>query len=873
MKKHSALIKNGIAWKLIRFLVTFVIAMGILFMVIFAVSLSGILDLVTEGEKRQLEIVTDSSGKAMAGITEENLKTLITSAVERTDDEFRIQKQDLLALRSQVEEVFKRPEDFAEKEVFPPSLENKDKPVLQVLSPDGFENVSPSSLAMIRRLANLEPMMKEIVLSEDYIIDYYISLPDGTTLSYDRLSAGKFDENNELKKYDARERGWFKGAVETGDVYFTSALKSAIYGYNEVVYSVPVYADDGKLEAVLEGCFQVDALADYMLGRQIGESGFSILVSKEGQLCLSTRKTGELKQDSDITEDVRERVNPELKEVISKCLSGETGICKVQVDGEEYYAAYGYIPTPEWGQVVFVSVNEVTEPAEILLQNMEKNSAEMIAKERRAFRVSCIIATILLFIIITIANILISKGAERGSAPIAKMSEQLGEFSGVNMFFEMEDEYKTGDEVQVLAESFEAQAARMRDYVDELIDEMYAKEHVKAELSLATRIQADMLPCIFPAFPERDEFNIYASMRPAKEVGGDFYDFFFAGEDHLAVVMADVSGKGVPAAMFMMMAKSMIQSQIIAKRDVKAVLEDVNNLICSNNREKMFVTVWLGILDINTGVITASNAGHEYPVLKEPDGAFKIIKDKHGFVIGGKKNMKYTDYEIHLKPGSKLFVYTDGVPEAMDPDRTLFGMDRMVDALNEAADSSAEEILNSVDRAVRKFVGPAEQFDDLTMLCIEYFGGGKTVDGNEVENDAVVNELVVQAKIESLTAVKEFIDSKLEDPDCPVKTKRQIDMAVDEIFGNIAQYAYDGKPGDVTIRVSFDEETRVITISFIDKGTPFDPLNAEDPDVTLKAKERVKGGLGIYLVKKTMDDMSYEYKDDQNILTITKKLQ
>ncbi len=251
MEKQSALISRGITWKMIRFLVAFVVTMGIIFMVVFAVSLSGILDIATAGEKRQLEIITDSSGKSMTDITEENLKTLIRSAVERTDDEFRIQKQDLLALRSQVEEVFNRPDDFAKKEIFPPRMENKDKPVLQVLSPNGFENISPASMDMLRRLANLEPVMKEIVLSEDYIVDYYISLPDGVTLSYDRLSEGKFDENKNLKNYDARERGWFKGAVETGDVYFTSALKSSIYGYNEVVYSVPVYVN-GRLAAVLE---------------------------------------------------------------------------------------------------------------------------------------------------------------------------------------------------------------------------------------------------------------------------------------------------------------------------------------------------------------------------------------------------------------------------------------------------------------------------------------------------------------------------------------------------------------------------------------------------------------------------------------------
>ena len=244
----------------------------------------------------------------------------------------------------------------------------------------------------------------------------------------------------------------------------------------------------------------------------------------------------------------------------------------------------------------------------------------------------------------------------------------------------------------------------------------------KAELDVANRLQADMLPNIFPAFPDRKEFNIYASMTPAKEVGGDFYDFFFVDRDHLALVIADVSGKGIPAAMFMMMAKSMIQTQVMTGHSPKQVLSDVNRLICANNRENMFVTVWLGILNIKTGVITASNAGHEYPIIKTPDGEFEILKDKHGFVIGGMARMKFTEYEQQMQPGSKLFVYTDGVPEATNSAEELFGLDRTVNALNRVKDSDPMEILKSVEHDVAEFVGGAEQFDDLTMLGLEYKG-------------------------------------------------------------------------------------------------------------------------------------------------------
>ena len=247
-------------------------------------------------------------------------------------------------------------------------------------------------------------------------------------------------------------------------------------------------------------------------------------------------------------------------------------------------------------------------------------------------------------------------------------------------------------------------------------------EAVAADLRLATKIQSSMLPNIFPAFPDRSEFDIYASMDPAKEVGGDFYDFFLVDPDHLCIVIADVSGKGVPAALFMMASKIILQSNAMLGQTPAEILTKTNEAVCSNNPESMFVTVWLGILELSTGKLTAANAGHEYPILKEPDGNFAIYKDKHGLVIGGMDGVRYREYELQLQPGSKLFLYTDGVPEATSADKELFGVERTVGALNARPDASPEQLLKNVRNAVDSFVQEAEQFDDLTMLCLEYRG-------------------------------------------------------------------------------------------------------------------------------------------------------
>ena len=245
---------------------------------------------------------------------------------------------------------------------------------------------------------------------------------------------------------------------------------------------------------------------------------------------------------------------------------------------------------------------------------------------------------------------------------------------------------------------------------------------LETELSMATRIQADTLPNIFPAFPERDDFNIYASMNPAKEVGGDFYDFFLIDDKHLGIVMADVSGKGVPAALFMMISKILVQNYASMGLEPKKVLENVNRQICLNNREEMFVTVWFGSLNLESGKLVAANAGHEYPVLKKPGEHFELIHDKHGFVIGGMEGMKYSQYELQMDPGAKLFLYTDGVAEATNAENELFGTDRMVEALRLAEEDSPKQVLEMVHAAVDSFVKEAPQFDDLTMLCLEYIG-------------------------------------------------------------------------------------------------------------------------------------------------------
>ena len=248
------------------------------------------------------------------------------------------------------------------------------------------------------------------------------------------------------------------------------------------------------------------------------------------------------------------------------------------------------------------------------------------------------------------------------------------------------------------------------------------EEHDKTELALAGRIQASMLPAVFPPYPDRKDFEIYASMTPAREVGGDFYDFFLVDDSHLCLMIADVSGKGIPAALFMMASKILLEHNVKMGKTPAQVLYDVNTALCNKNVEDMFVTAWIGILDLAAGKMICANAGHEYPIMRKPGEPYEIIKDKHGLVLGGMRDVGYRDYELEMDPGASLFLYTDGLTEAIDPDKQMFGTERIEEKLNTDPDRSPEEIVRGMKEAVGEYVKGMEPFDDLTMMSFTYHG-------------------------------------------------------------------------------------------------------------------------------------------------------
>ncbi len=350
---------------------------------------------------------------------------------------------------------------------------------------------------------------------------------------------------------------------------------------------------------------------------------------------------------------------------------------------------------------------------------IQRPASEIKNARRPYFIVIAISTAVIAFVASLISAAFIRK---RFVAPIQKVSDEAARFARENTKGEELGSISSFKEFENLAASIDTMETDMVSYIENLTEITAENERIGFELSLAGRIQENSIPTDFPAFPERHDFNVYASMDPAREIGGDFYNFFLIDDDHLALVIGDVSGKGIPASLFMMVTNIMITDRTMMGGTPGEILTYVNSSICEHNTAEMFVTIWLGILELSTGKLKAANAGHEYPALKRADGAFEIFRDKHGFVVGGMEDIIYKDYDLRLEPGDKLFIYTDGVPEASDAGYRLFGTDRMLEALNAEPGAGPEHILKNVRSAVDGFVKDAEQFDDLTMLCLEYTG-------------------------------------------------------------------------------------------------------------------------------------------------------
>lgn len=456
---------------------------------------------------------------------------------------------------------------------------------------------------------------------------------------------------------------------------------------------------------------------------------------------------------------------------------------------------------------------------------------------------------LLLGIMLILAFALILNRTVKWSKSLARIDSYLDEV-GSGEFPEEPLEMKSKDELGHIGNS-----------INQMVDSLKEKERISAELSIATDIQANMLPNIFPPFPEHDEFSIFATMEPAKEVGGDFYDMYMVDQKHLAIAVGDVSGKGVPAALFMVIAKILMKNHAQSGLEPNEVFTRMNHSLCEGNDTGYFVTAWMGVLDLETGELHYANAGHTPPLLRQKDGAFRYVKNRPGLVLGAMDGMKYKLGTMHMDPGDRLFLYTDGVTETMNEENELYGPDRLAAYLTQHGGDDIYDLLLNLRQELATFAGSTAQFDDITMLLMEF---------RKAAHNTEFTEQTFPASDTELASAIAFVEQELEKTPCSPKDAMQISLAAEEVFVNIAHYAYIGQSGNITLGTRYKDG--IFSLQFTDSGIPFNPLDRDEPDISQNAEDRTVGGLGIFLVKKTMDDMSYQQKDGQNILTLQKRI-
>lgn len=680
--------------------------------------------------------------------------------------------------------------------------------------------------------------------------------------------------------FDPRSYSWYYGAKETGGLYWTDMYED-MRGRGPVIScAVPFYDSSGKtpvFEGVARSTVMLDDLARIIDSAGIGRMGYLFLVNRSGLKIFSSGNV-DVKYGEDGGVEGENLLKSPSRRVRSLGMSmtiGATGMTELEMNGIPLYVAYAPVQTLGWSLGVAIPAQEISAPSWLIEDQIRTiTGAAQTGINRRIALLAGLIGLVLLASLLVIALFSV-RFTSSVTGPILALNAVVQEVSGGNLNREVS--IKTGDELEQLACSFNTMTIKLREHIDQIAKASAERQRIDTELDIARRIQTSMLPDTFPPFPGRkNEFDLFALVHPAKEVGGDFYDFFFIDNDHFAVIVADVSGKGIPAALFMAIAKTLIKNRLQTGEEPEIAMENVNRQLCSNNIADMFVTVWLGILEIASGRLDYVNAGHTPPLLKSGGKDFIFLVSPPDLVLAGMDDTLYHRRETFLKQGDTLFLYTDGITEAANAGGDFYGKERLRCFLEAHGEAPLRELLPALHSAIGEYSGGEEQSDDITMMALR-IGGKKPA----------LRSMALPASTEQLGELIEFIDGELEAANCPAKTRGQIELAAEEIFVNIARYAYTAGEGEaletrdgagpdtecnviVSCEIKRDAAKTVLKAVFIDKGGPFNPLEHDEPDITLPLEQRKIGGLGVLIVKRTMDTIRYSYDEGMNRLEITK---
>ncbi len=708
----------GLRRKIIAMCVGSVVLVTVTVGTVMTAQMNRLTDNAVQANNEFANIAGDMSASSMTEQLRERMLDVTDCNARLANTRFEDLETQVSMLANVTEKIFSDPEAYTAREIPLPDADSDGELSVQFLHSASVKNLDDPKVAQrIGLLSNLQETLYEVNNQFENMASDYVAVEPGILIQADYISGSKFDENGQILPYEADTRPWYIGAKESGTTYFTPVSRDAHTDGTGIMCGVPIYVNDKFIGVAGAGMYLSD-IEKLVSDIRLGTAGYACIINQDGQVIFSPKEEGELMVGREDLTDLRTSDNTQLGTLVSSVLDGDSGVTKLEMDGENYYIAYAPMTTVGWGFLTVLGEDEVLAPTNELLSQMNVSAEKSVDSMKHTISVSLITMETGLSVFCLLVAVLAFILSNHIVKPIRKLTESVSEYDGEHWDFQWKFKNEK-DETAILAGAFQKMTEKMKEYIANITEITAEKERIGAELNVATKIQADMLPQIFPAFPGRNEFDVYAQMDPAKEVGGDFYDFFMIDEDHLAIVISDVSSKGVPAALFMVIAKTLIKNHALNNESLDQLYYRVNNQLCEGNEEGMFVTSWMGVLTVSTGSFEYVNAGHN-PQLVMNNESYEWIHANPGFVLAGMEGIPYKSETIQLKHGARIFLYTDGVTEAQNNDHELFGEDRLLESLERNGKLPLQQMLAAVRRDIDTFVGDAEQFDDITMLVFEY---------------------------------------------------------------------------------------------------------------------------------------------------------
>lgn len=853
--------KRRIGQKVIRLLLTAVCCAVLLTGSVSIWSLLTMKKLSAESSDDLGKTAAEDAEAALEQLAGEHLESLAQEKAMFLNEKFTAMEAYVRGIAALAEAIYDNPQDYPDRDIAYPRKGSQEL-AAQLLYSSRLKEPSVEQLDELLKLANVQDLLVQYNAQNDMVSSAYLATVSGWMLQADYIAYSKFENGGETPDYyEADTRQWFQYALsaEVGEIVYSDIIRDVHGGGDCIVCAQPVY-HNGKIVAVAGIGSYLETVNHAVLNTTIGESGYAFLVNQYGQVIVSPKKQGETSVYAEETSDLRNSSNIYLKEIAKEMVSGASGLKKLVLDNQEVYLAYAPLPGLKWSFGVVMPVEEAIAPARKSQQTILTLTDQAAQKQSAAIQRMLLTFLVIIPAAFLAVSLFGTAFSRKISNPICRLTKDVAKLSSGDLDYKIE--LNTGDEVEDLGNAFNQMTAQLKEYIHNLASLTAEKERIHTELQVASRLQADMLPAPADILKGQDRFHLHALMTPAKEVGGDFYDFFLLDKDHLVLVTADVSGKGVPAALFMVVSRTIIRSSLSGHKSLTQAVYEINNALCRDNHDGMFVTAWLAVLTLSTGELVYVNAGHCHPLLGR-DGEYIYLRELGGMMLAGLPESNYQETKIKLQQGDILYQYSDGVTEAHNESMELYGEERLQMLLNQNwknhSDSDPRQLIDTVWKDLEEYRGSAEQFDDITMLAVCYQG-----EQIKKKNDEERLTLSYTPEIDKLPELSEHIELSLRNK-ISYGDITSILIAADEVYSNICKYGQAKR-----VECICEKKGNVVILRFEDDGKAYNPLDKKDPDVKAGLEERNIGGLGIYLVKQQMDEVKYKYRNGKNCLTLIK---